>query len=243
MTRASFLQRLIGITGLGFLSVPEAQASRKIYLLQSFVAGFRFHKGMELLPVMQENDLLELRREPNNEHDAFAIALYWQQEMIGYLPAADNEPIARLLDAAALPLLGIITHLNRDTKPWENLAVAVYFLQPEKLQLPEHANYLTRLVTPAYATLKKQSIRSKEQPLPHVFDEYDRIIAVDEITDPAAKAYFEKNYAKHEMSIAGKRFLKVPDDGIYTYMYNVEATQWLVDEDDKKWLEFIFNED
>ena len=56
MARSTFLQPLIGLGGFGFISVTNAQARRKIYLLQSFVAGFRFHKGMELLPLMREND-------------------------------------------------------------------------------------------------------------------------------------------------------------------------------------------
>jgi hypothetical protein len=70
---------------LGFFSVAEVAASQKVYLLQSFVAGFRFYKGMELLPLMQEQDIVELRRQPDNEHDEFAVAVYWQQQMIGYL--------------------------------------------------------------------------------------------------------------------------------------------------------------
>ena len=88
MNRIGFLKRLIGIAGLGFLSVAEVAASQKIYLLQSFVAGFRFHKGMNVLEYLQEKDIVELRREPNNEHDSFAVAIYWQQEMIGYLPCS-----------------------------------------------------------------------------------------------------------------------------------------------------------
>jgi len=49
LKRKEFLQRLIGISGLGFLSVTEVKAIQKIYLLQSFAAGSRFHKGMQLL--------------------------------------------------------------------------------------------------------------------------------------------------------------------------------------------------
>ena len=74
MNRTAFLKRLIAITGFGSLSVEQLQSTWKIYLLQSFVSGFRFHKGMELLPQMQEQDMLELRREPANENDVSAIA-------------------------------------------------------------------------------------------------------------------------------------------------------------------------
>lgn len=240
MNRVEFLRRLIGIAGFGFLSVPEIQASQKIYLLQSFVAGFRFHKGMQLLPYMQQGDILELRREPDNKHDEFAVALYWQQEMIGFLPASSNEIIARLADAKALPLVACITHLNQNAKPWENVAIAVYFLQQEKKELPE---YLTIIEQPVYTTVKKKAVQQKKKTLPHVLDHYDRVIAVDDVPDEAAKAYYEKYYNRYAMTINNKRYLKVPDDGIYTYMYNVESKGWIKNEKGEEFLEFVFNEE
>lgn len=237
MTRASFLQRLIGISGLGFLSVPEIQQKRKIYLLQSFIAGFRFHKGMDLLDFMKEEDLIELRREPENQHDAFAIALFWQQEKIGYVPAELNEMIARLMDANALPLIGAITHLNKEAKPWENVAIAVYFIQDDIERLPEHAAYLTQLEEPYYTTIKNKESGN----LPHVLDYDERVIAVDEIEDVAARAYFNRYYSKYAMRLNNKRYVRVPDDGIYTYMYNVESQGWICDDKGNKYLEFVYN--
>jgi len=233
MNRSGFLKRLIGISGLGFFSIAEVAASQKAYLLQSFVAGFRFYKGMELLPHMQEQDMVELRRHPDNEHDEFAVALYWQQEMIGYLPAVSNEIIARLMDAKALPLIGIITHLQRDAKPWENVAVAVYFLKDGNL--PE---YLTKVEEPFYNTLHTTN---KPNQLPDVLEYNERVIALDGIADKAARAYFTKYYQKYEMQINGRKYVKVPDDGIYTYMYEVESFGWITGDDGKKYLEFIFN--
>jgi hypothetical protein len=61
LTRSAFLQRLIPLVGLGRLTYRQAHSYRKIYLFQSFVAGFRYYKGMELLPLMGINDPLELR--------------------------------------------------------------------------------------------------------------------------------------------------------------------------------------
>lgn len=236
MNRIGFLQRLIGITGLGFLSVDEIKARQKIYLLQSFIAGFRFHKGMELLPHMQQHDILELKREPANIHDPFAVALYWQQEMIGYLPAANNETIARLLDANALPLLAGITHLEHSAKPWENVAIAVYFMLPENKEVPA---YLTMLENPEYTTIK-QSRQYQSTDLPNLFEHYERVIETDGIADEAARAYFERYYGKYAMVLNGRKYVQVPDDGIYTYMYQVEVSGWVTSEKGEKFLEFVF---
>lgn len=186
MNRSGFLKRLVGIPGLGFFSIAEVAASQKVYLLQSFVAGFRFYKGMELLPHMQEQDIVELRRNPQNEHDDFAVAVYWQQEMIGYVPAASNEVIARLIDAKALSLVAVITHLEPKAKPWENVAIAVYFLKNGSIP-----DYLTQLKPPVYTSLPKKK-KSKKKSIPHVLEFYDPVIALDGIPDEAAKAYFTR---------------------------------------------------
>lgn len=232
MNRTGFLKRLIGIPGLGFLSVAEVSASQKAYLLQTFIAGFRYYAGLRLLPHMQEQDLIELRREPNNKHDEFAIAIYWQQEKIGFIPASSNEVLARLMDAKALKLVGTITHLEDKAQSWENVAIAVYFIT--SLNVPE---YLTQLQTPQYNSLPSGN-HKEENDLPDVFEYYDRIIALDGITDEAAKAYFTRYYQKYQMRIGGRTYVAVPDDGIYTYMYDVESVGWVIADDGKKYLEF-----
>ena len=77
MKRSDFLQRFIAIAGYGSFNLQTLIPKRKIYLQQFFVAGFRHYKGMEMLQHMEINDLLELRREPENAHDECAIALCW----------------------------------------------------------------------------------------------------------------------------------------------------------------------
>lgn len=75
MKRSDFLQRLISVAIFGKLPISTLITKRKVYLLQCFVAGFRHYRGMELLNEMEVNDLIELRREPENLYDDFAIAL------------------------------------------------------------------------------------------------------------------------------------------------------------------------
>lgn len=241
MKRSDFLQRLIAIAGFGSFSPQSLISKRKIYLLQFFVAGFRHYKGMELLPYMEVNDLLELRREPANEHDECAIALYWQQEKIGYIPYDFNELPSRLLDAQALPLLGMITHLNRDVKPWENIVAAVYFLQDESIEIPPHANYLTQLANPVYKTTAKAN---KEKLMNEIFECTNRIVDINSIKVEAIKKHFEKYYQaeKYKVMYKGRPFVHVFTDDIYTYMYNVNPVEWVSADDGKKYILFEFIE-
>ncbi|MDN3657841.1 HIRAN domain-containing protein [Ferruginibacter paludis] len=97
--------------------------------MQCFVAGFRHYEGMQLLDSMKEGDLLELVREPENEYDDCAIALHLQSKKIGFIPSSLNEMLSYLLDSDALSLFAIITHLEKSSQPWENVAIAVYLFR------------------------------------------------------------------------------------------------------------------
>ncbi len=155
MKRSEFIQNLASLFGLSVLpkSILIKQYIR-IYLLQSFIRGFRFYDGPKLLEQMNEGDLLELVREPENEYDNCAIALYFDKIKIGYLPAEDNVILSRLLDAGVIKLQAEITHLKKEAKAWENVHIGVYVLKETDEPLPEDLKYLSVLETPKYRSLK-----------------------------------------------------------------------------------------
>jgi hypothetical protein len=157
MNRLSFLKTLLSLGAGALLPVNLVTHYKKFYLLQCFVAGFRFYKGMDLLPDMQEGDLLDLVREPDNEFDKSAIALHWNGEKIGFIPKAENAFLSKLLDAEALELSAEIVHLNKVVKPWENLNIGLYFLKTWVGEMPANKLYLTELRTPKYRTLKGEN--------------------------------------------------------------------------------------
>ena len=81
--------------GLAFPFITEIQ------LIECYVAGTSFREDMEEIePELQKDDLLVLKREPNNAYDKLAIAVYDKEERrIGYIPQKKNEILARLMDA------------------------------------------------------------------------------------------------------------------------------------------------
>ncbi|MBC6493024.1 HIRAN domain-containing protein [Flavihumibacter stibioxidans] len=247
MDRSSFLKKLIGSMTIGKLPVSITKDFRKIYLLQCFVAGFRHYEGMKLLDAMKTGDLLELVREPENEYDPCAIALHWQGKKIGFVPADTNEMLSYLLDTDALSLFAVITHLEKKSQPWENVAVAIYFVQEVNKDLPAHAGHLTRIEAPHYRTLGN---RKKEKPAQLVqptyddlFDNTNRVINLDAIPDhlSEAKAYYEEYYSAYPVAINKPgRYVQVSNDGIYAYMYEVgEAIEWVKGEKGEEYMEFF----
>ena len=238
MNRIGFLKRMIGVVGFGMLPLNVLLTKRKVYLLQCFVAGFRHYKGMEFLPEMEENDFIELRREYNNQHDEFAIALYWQQEKIGYVPAEHNNTIARLLDAEALPLLAIITHLNKAVKPWESAAIAIYFLQEDKNDFPQHAGYLTQLNPPEY-TSSGRVRKEKEDLMSELYNTPNRIINLSLIPNVDAKKYYDRTFPK-KVLLNGEEHRLADNDGIYHFLYNNFPVKWVKADDGKEYIQFEY---
>ena len=246
MNRSSFLTKLIASVALGKLPVSLTKDFRKIYLLQCFVAGFRHYEGMNMLHKMKEGDLLELVREPANEFDDCAIALHLRGIKIGFIPASVNEMLSYLLDAEALSLFAVITHLEKNSQPWENVAIAVYFVQEVNKELPAHASYLTRIEAPHYRTLhhKKETANKNTQlTLDHLFDDSNRVINLDTIPpeQTEAKAYFEKYYKKYQVSVNKPgHFVQIKDDGIYSYMYEIsDDIQIVKDNKGEEFMEFF----
>ncbi len=181
MKRHDFIKNLLALGGLSFLPKQSITNYQKYYLLQCFVRGFRFYKGVSLLPSMKEGDLLELVREPENTHDPCAIALHWNKEKIGYIPAESNDLLSKLLDIGIPELVGEISFLKTEAKAWENVYVCVYVLKEIKNKIPENAAYLTVLETPHYHSLKRKDdiitiVESKDDDEIGVEDFYSYLI-------------------------------------------------------------------
>lgn len=154
MNRASFIRNIF-VLGIGAKIPGRLQNYKKIYLLECFIAGFQYYAGPERLSNMNTGDLLELRREPENEADSRAIAVYHNRHKIGFIPARENKTLSRLIDADVISLVAEITHIEPNAARWENLRIAVYLLKEQRGPLPNHALYLTQLKEPKYKTLNK----------------------------------------------------------------------------------------
>ena len=101
-----------GLNGKGF-ALPFIT---EIQLMECYVAGTSFREDMEEIePELQKDNLLVLKREPDNAYDNLAIAVYDKEErFIGYIPQIKNEIPARLMDA------GKIVFGKIESKNWQD---------------------------------------------------------------------------------------------------------------------------
>ncbi len=239
MNRSTFLQTLLAATSLKSIPTSLSNNYRKIYLLQCFVAGFKHYEGPNILEKMHEGDLLALQREPNNAFDKAAIALHFKNQKIGFIPKEFNSMLSILLDTEALSLFGVITHLQPNAKTWENVAIAVYFLQETNINLREHANYLTKIEAPHYRTLKS-SDETKKVTLELLSKEKNILIDLDKLPDndydfknelifyfdpPEGKIFEQRNFLVVDTSFVDDYAENISDK--ITEIIGADGSQWL----------------
>ena len=77
-----------------------APFTKEIFLLDITVAGTGYcEKIDEVFPNLHDGSMLRLQRDPKNKYDELAIAIYYADTRIGWVPRTQNTVLARLLDA------------------------------------------------------------------------------------------------------------------------------------------------
>ena len=135
MNRARFLKSIIS-NGL-LLTSPILKRSEerklvRVLLDKQYVAGFQYADGMEVKDNMKVGDNLDLIREPENKHDAKAVAVYWKTKRIGYVPMSENKIPNHFLQEG-LCIRASIDKLNAEARPWHFCKIGIYLLYPKEL--------------------------------------------------------------------------------------------------------------
>jgi hypothetical protein len=221
MKRSEFLRNIIGIYGIASIRSDNLKQYQKIYLLQSFVRGFVYYKGIEVLPTIQPNDILLLVREPNNKYDKYAIALYHNKNKIGYIPKEKNEILSKILDAQLLDLHAEVSHINRDADTWENVFFVIYALKEVTGKtIPSTADYLTILYTPTYHSLQNgdklyskyyinNDVLEDDEEIPDIVEDF-----YDNVFDDTLENIIKKNetlYTNLDEAIIQNKFVINPN--------------------------------
>lgn len=102
-----------------------ADVESEILIQTSPLAGFQYHAGRALFPLMSVGDPVRLVREPDNPHDPRAVRVEWHGAMIGFAPRADNIDLARLMDNGAA-VEGRIAHLQKGRDPWKRILLDIF---------------------------------------------------------------------------------------------------------------------
>ncbi len=102
-----------------------AQPQPTTLLQEAPLAGFQYHNGRRVWRFLQEGETLRFKREPFNFHDKQAVAVYFRNEKLGYLPEGQNQIAAQLLDRGEM-LIGKIKRLVASNNPQERISLQVW---------------------------------------------------------------------------------------------------------------------
>lgn len=132
MRRRHFLHTLLGGLGIGlgrtvYAKIDQNQKRRKLILLESPLAGYQYHRAPAIWPFLQVGEPLHLKREPGNPYDRYAVAVWFRNEHLGYVPRQENRSLARLMDQGER-LEASIVRLLDEGNPWRKIRIRVQML-------------------------------------------------------------------------------------------------------------------
>ena len=96
-------------------------------LIRSFhIAGFIYYEGVFAFKELSIGTQLTLEREGSNGYDPKAIAIYYGNKKLGYVPRADNTVLSMIMDAGHSIFTCVVQQVSADVHPAEQIRVGVY---------------------------------------------------------------------------------------------------------------------
>jgi hypothetical protein len=77
------------------------------------IAGWNFHDGIDVLYKLQTGTAVRLVPETDNIYDADAVAVYYQDTHIGYVPRTCNKEVRKMF-LSTQPLESVIDSISYD---------------------------------------------------------------------------------------------------------------------------------
>lgn len=113
---------------LGSVLPPKVEAAGKRYFLDEFhIAGFQFYDGIDLIDSIGVREHFNLKIEPTNQYDSFAVEVLRGDIKIGYIPRRYNRHIFRLLEQGAT-VLAEATEVDPLEDPWRMLKLRIWLI-------------------------------------------------------------------------------------------------------------------
>ena len=126
--RRTFFQRLFGSFGATVASPVIGADDRSIRIQESPIAGFQFHRGEAVWDSLSVGDAVRLVREPSNDNDPDAVAVFCCDEKLGYVPRAENSAVSQMLDRGE-NLAASISRMQVSDDPWQRIRITIFRVQ------------------------------------------------------------------------------------------------------------------
>ena len=104
----------------------ERKPVKKVHLTNSHIAGFGYWEGCEAFEQLKIGTKLEFVREEDNPFDPYAVAIYFGDYKLGFIPRGNNHDISKYLDMGLENIYEVrITRITPDVHPEQQVEVIV----------------------------------------------------------------------------------------------------------------------
>jgi hypothetical protein len=90
------------------------------------LAGFTYYDGIEVFQELKVGTLLTMLAEPENKYDPSAIAIYYGEKKLGFIPKEENKLIFQFLTLGHSSLFEVrINRISPESHPEKQVGVVV----------------------------------------------------------------------------------------------------------------------
>lgn len=111
------------------MRTKEKKPVKKVHLDNFHIAGFGYWEGCEAFEHLKIGTQLELVREADNAFDPYAVAIYYGEYKLGFIPRGSNHDISKYLDMGLGDIYDVrITRITENAAPENQVEVIVNIL-------------------------------------------------------------------------------------------------------------------
>ena len=105
----------------------EKRTEQRKHFLDCNIAGFTYWDGCIAFEELKIGTKLELVREEDNKYDPEAVALYYNDQKLGYIPGNLNESISKFIDMGHQDIFEVvICRVDEKAHPEHQVHVNIY---------------------------------------------------------------------------------------------------------------------
>lgn len=96
------------------------------------LAGFTYYEGVDVFEELKVGTVLTLSAEPENRYDPQAVAIFFRNRKLEYVPREENKLVSKFLSLGYTDLFEVlINRVSPDSHPEKQIGVVVRILPRE----------------------------------------------------------------------------------------------------------------
>ena len=111
----------------------EKRTEQRKHFLHCNIAGFTYWDGCIAFEELKMGTILELVREEHNSHDPNAVAIYYKDMKLGFIPKRHNELLSQFIEMGHDAVFEVrVCQIDEEAHPELQVYVNVYIKRKNK---------------------------------------------------------------------------------------------------------------